>query len=131
MGYEFQANVQYLDRETAIIHLDGDLTCFAAKAIYDAYSRVSGQEVNHVILHLTPNSTIHNPSMVIFIDLIVQAAQRGQRLLILLPNIYHQRIFNLIGLNKQVGIYNSLEEVLAQLRCPQPAVQEAPPMIEV
>ena len=116
MKAQLQIDIQQIDHNTAIINLIGDLTTSAdGKPIHEAYDTVSAAGFNNLILNFDENNAIYSPGIPILLDIIIDARQKGQRLLIAIPNTHCQKLFRLMGITKLAGVFNSLEEAKRQV----------------
>ena len=117
MGYELDVAVEELNQETGIISLKGDISGFADRLIYDAYNQLTRNGIHNIIFNFSKEDIIGTPGMAVLIDVIVQASQRHQNLLMAVPSSHFQRVFSMIGITQYAAIFDSLEEAKNQLFC--------------
>ena len=117
MGYELDIAIEQLNHETAIINLKGEISRRADNVIYDAYNQITRNGISNIIFNFSKEDIIGTPGMAILIDVIVQASQRHQTLLMAVPSTHFQRVFSMVGITQYAAVFDSLEEAKNQLLC--------------
>jgi len=114
MSDELKVDIEKIDTATAIIHLVGDVTTFAEKALKDAYHTCDHQCEN-IIFDFRENDYINSAGIAILISVVTEARKRQQRLLIAVPSVHFQKIFHMVGLQQYTDIYSTLQEATNSL----------------
>jgi anti-anti-sigma factor len=119
MQDQIRVHVQVFDDKIAIINLAGEVTTCAEEAIKRAYRQVSARNIDNIIFNFKETNYVDSLGICIFIDVIIYARQKRQRLILNLPSPYLQKIFHIAGLNHYITIYDSLDEAIiaAQTGC--------------
>ena len=115
MSEAFQIDVQQVNDKTAIINLNGDVTIYSDAPIHDAYDALCAAGIRNLIFNFDEKNMVYTPGLAVIVNLLFEAQQKGQRMIMAIPNLYLQRIFALVGISQYATVFNSLDEAKAQI----------------
>jgi anti-anti-sigma factor len=106
--------MQWINDETIMISLSGELTAAAEPAIEQGYQQASDRGVKNIIVNLAENNYITSAGIAVLIGLMAEVRQREQRLLIAIAP-HHRKVFQMVGLTRYAAV-DSLDEILRQVQ---------------
>jgi anti-anti-sigma factor len=116
MMLEDELNVALRSREgVAIIDLVGDVTTFAEDKIIAAYTNVTEQGAQRVLLNFRQNDYINSAGIAILIHIVTEVNRHQQRLAVSGLSQHFQKIFRMVGLTQYAEIFQDEDEAVRSL----------------
>ena len=107
---ELTAQIEQQDG-TSIICLAGYLSSENAGALEDAFEQVTAAE--RILLVFRENDFITSAGLAVLFDLILSAQERGKQVRIAQPAAHFRKVFDIVGLSRDVEIFEGREPALA------------------
>lgn len=106
-----QISIRHED-DVAVFDITGYLTNESEDAINDAYADNGVQDATKILLNFDRQSFITSSGFGTIIKLLWKTREKGQSLRIAHPAMQVRTIFNTIGLNQSIGVFESEVEAL-------------------
>ena len=103
------ALVQHQDA-TATIRLSGYLSSEAASVVEDAFQQVTDAE--KVLLVFQEKDFITSAGLAVVFECVLPLQAKGRQVRIVHPSKHFRRVFDIVGLSKDVEVYAAEEEAL-------------------
>jgi anti-anti-sigma factor len=107
---ELTAQVQQIE-EVSIIHLAGYLSSENASALDDAFEQLA--KAAKILLVFRAEDMITSAGIAVLFDLILTAQEQGRQVRIAQPAAHFRKVFDLVGLSKDVEIFEDEAEAVA------------------
>jgi anti-sigma B factor antagonist len=99
-----------------VIEIKGDITAASEDVLMDAYNRASGPGVRAIVLSFVGLDYMNSGGIGLLVTLLVRAQRQRQRVLAFGLSDHYRQIFELTRLDEAVGIHDSEDEALAEVR---------------
>src|SRR5919106_4218791 len=109
-------DVRELAQGVRAIDIKGDVTAQSEDVLMDAYGRASGDGVKAIILNFTGLDYMNSGGIGLLVTLLVRAQRQHQGVLAYRLSDHYRQIFELTRLDEAVGIHDSEEDALAEVR---------------
>ena len=107
---ELTAQVQHQE-DIATIHLAGYLSSENAQSLDEAFAQVG--EAPKILLVFREQDMISSAGLAVLFDLIMTAEEQGQQVRLVQPAAHFRRVFDMVGLSKDVEVFESEELAVA------------------
>ena len=95
----------------ATIHLKGYLSGDAPEPLEAAFAQAAG--VQQILLVFQPQDSINSAGAAVLFDLVLPLKEQGEDVRVVHPSAHFRKVFDIIGLSKDVDVYASLEEAVS------------------
>ena len=116
MRYQLQVDSEYLNNNTVLIHLSGDINEYADQEIQKMYDTVTKRGASNIIFQLAEDNIVQSSGISILINVIINSRKRNQHIVMVLANKHLQRIFNLVGITQYVEIFDTVDHAKDHLK---------------
>jgi anti-sigma B factor antagonist len=99
-----------------VIEIKGDITAGSEDVLMDAYTRASESGVRAIVLSFAQLDYMNSGGIGLLVTLLVRAQRQRQRVLAYGLSDHYRQIFELTRLDEAVGIHDSEEDALAEVR---------------
>jgi anti-sigma B factor antagonist len=99
-----------------IIEIKGDITAASEDVLMDAYGRADEPGVRAIVLDFTGLDYMNSGGIGLLVTLLVRAQRQRQRVLAYGLSDHYRQIFELTRLDEAVGIHDSEDEALAEVK---------------
>ena len=96
--------------DTSIICLAGYLSSENAGALEDAFKQVTAAE--RILLVFRESDFITSAGLAVLFDLILSAQEQGKQVRIAQPAAHFRKVFDIVGLSRDVEIFDASEPAL-------------------
>jgi anti-anti-sigma factor len=105
-------NVRYINDQTSIIDIEGEVTAFAENTLMDAYTQASRSSTKAIVLNFSQLEYMNSSGIGLLVTLLIRVQRQNQKLLAFGLNEHYQQIFELTRLNEAIEIYASEAETV-------------------
>ena len=98
--------------DLSILNIQGDVTAFSESFFNDAYMSANENGANKILLKFTKEAYINSGGIAILIQIIAQAKRNQQQICIAGLSDHFKKIFNMVGIAKFAGIYDTVEDAV-------------------
>jgi anti-sigma B factor antagonist len=109
-------DVREASASARVIDIKGDITAASEEVLMDAYGRASGPGVQAIVLSFAGLDYMNSGGIGLLVTLLVRAQRQRQRVLAYGLSDHYRQIFELTRLDEAVGIHDSEDDALAELR---------------
>jgi anti-sigma B factor antagonist len=99
-----------------VIEIKGDITAASEDVLMDAYGRASESGVRAIVLSFAELDYMNSGGIGLLVTLLVRAQRQRQRVLAFGLSDHYRQIFELTRLDEAVGIHDSEDEALAEVK---------------
>jgi anti-sigma B factor antagonist len=99
-----------------VIEIKGDITAASEDVLMDAFGRASDSGARAIVLSFVGLDYMNSGGIGLLVTLLVRAQRQRQRVLAFGLSDHYRQIFELTRLDEAVGIHDSEEEALAEVR---------------
>jgi anti-sigma B factor antagonist len=99
-----------------VIEIKGDITAASEDVLMDAYTRASESGVRAIVLSFAQLDYMNSGGIGLLVTLLVRAQRQRQRVLAFGLSDHYRQIFELTRLDEAVGIHDSEEDALAEVK---------------
>lgn len=99
-----------------VIEIKGDITAASEDVLMDAYGRASDSGARAIVLSFAELDYMNSGGIGLLVTLLVRAQRQRQRVLAYGLSDHYRQIFELTRLDEAVGIHDSEDEALAEVR---------------
>ena len=99
-----------------VIEIKGDITAASEDVLMDAYGRTGDTGARAIVLSFTELDYMNSGGIGLLVTLLVRAQRQRQRVLAFGLSDHYRQIFELTRLDEAVGIHDSEDEALAEVR---------------
>ncbi len=107
---ELTASVQQQEG-ISIIHLAGYLSSENAASLDEAFAQLA--DAGKILMAFREEDMITSAGIAVLFDLILSAQEKGQQVRIAQPAQHFRRVFDMVGLSKDVEVFESEEQAVA------------------
>jgi anti-sigma B factor antagonist len=108
--------VREVSEGARVIDIKGDITSASEDVLMDAYGRASESGVRAIVLSFAELDYMNSGGIGLLVTLLVRAQRQRQRVLAFGLSDHYRQIFELTRLDEAVGIHDSEDEALAEVR---------------
>ena len=109
-------DVREVSDTARVIDIKGDITAASEDVLMDAYGRASESGVRVIVLSFAELDYMNSGGIGLLVTLLVRAQRQRQRVLAFGLSDHYRQIFELTRLDEAVGIHDSEDEALAEVR---------------
>jgi anti-sigma B factor antagonist len=109
-------DVREVSDTARVIEIKGDITAASEDVLMDAYNRASEPGVRAIVLSFAELDYMNSGGIGLLVTLLVRAQRQRQRVLAFGLSDHYRQIFELTRLDEAVGIHDSEDEALAEVR---------------
>jgi anti-sigma B factor antagonist len=109
-------DVREVSDTARVIEIKGDITAASEDVLMDAYGRASEPGVRAIVLSFAGLDYMNSGGIGLLVTLLVRAQRQRQRVLAFGLSDHYRQIFELTRLDEAVGIHDSEDEALAEVR---------------
>jgi anti-sigma B factor antagonist len=99
-----------------VIEIKGDITAASEDVLMDAYGRAGDSGARAIVLSFAGLDYMNSGGIGLLVTLLVRAQRQRQRVLAFGLSDHYRQIFELTRLDEAVGIHDSEDEALAEVR---------------
>jgi anti-anti-sigma factor len=92
--------------------IQGDITAASEPYFSEAYDEANEQGANKILLQFEESAYINSGGIAVLIQILARSNKKGQVIGIIGLSSHFKKIFNMVGITKFAGIYDSREEAL-------------------
>ena len=107
---ELTAQVQHQE-DIATIHLAGYLSSENAQSLDEAFAQVG--EAPKILLVFREQDMISSAGLAVLFDLILPLQEKGKQVRIAEPAAHFRKVFDIVGLSKDVDVFESEAQAVA------------------
>jgi anti-sigma B factor antagonist len=108
--------VREVSEGARVIDIKGDITAASEDLLMDAYARAGEPGVRTIVLSFAGLDYMNSGGIGLLVTLLVRAQRQRQRVLAFGLSDHYRQIFELTRLDEAVGIHDSEDEALAEVR---------------
>jgi anti-anti-sigma factor len=112
-GEKVQMTTEMVNRQTGIIHINGEVNAFAENILMDAYTEATSKGARNLVLDFSDLEYMNSSGIGLLVTLLIRANRQKQRLVAYGLTEHYRQIFELTRLNEAITIFPSQEEALA------------------
>ena len=101
--------------EVTVLDIRGDVTAFSEPFLNEAYQTASSQGADKILLKMDQQAYINSGGIAILIQILAQTRQKKQTIGITGISEHFKKIFNMVGISKFAGIYDTIEDGIAAM----------------
>jgi anti-anti-sigma factor len=98
-----------------VFDIQGDVTVQAEPFFSKAYDDANEQGTDHILLKFYEATYINSGGIAVLIQLLSKTKKNNQSISITGLSEHFKKIFNMVGITKFARIYNTMDEVMADL----------------
>ena len=112
---ELSMTVRKVRADASVVDIRGDVNASADNAFADAYTQASSDSVRAIILNFSGLEYMNSSGIGLLVKLLIRANRNGQSLFAVGLNEHYQHIFDLTRLNEAIRVFDTEQDVLAEL----------------
>jgi len=110
---QFQLEQQ---NDVTVLHIQGDITAQSEPVINEAYKKAEDQgAVQKILVRFEEDAYINSGGIAVLIQILAHTQKKNQQIGITGLSDHFKKIFNMVGISKFAGIYNTVEDALAAM----------------
>lgn len=112
------ANQFKLERQNDItlLYIQGDITAHSEPVINDAYEKANEQgAAQKILIQFEEGVYINSGGIAVLIQILAHTQKKKQQIGITGLSDHFKKIFNMVGIAKFAGIYNTVEDAIAAM----------------
>ncbi len=98
-----------------VLRFEGDISSASKDAVIGSYQGLSKTTVKTVLLDFTKVDYINSSGIALVIQLLMEAANGGQKVLAFGLSAHFQKVFTMVGITKYAGLFPDQAAALATL----------------
>ncbi len=98
-----------------VLRFEGDISSASKDAVIGSYHGLSKQTVKTVLLDFTKVEYINSSGIALVIQLLMEAANAGQKVLAFGLSAHFQTVFTMVGITKYAGLFPDQAAALATI----------------
>ena len=113
-----QTNQIKLEQQNGItfLQIQGDITSQSETVINDAYKEADDQgAAQKLLIQFEADAYINSGGIAVLIQILAQTQKKNQRVGITGLSDHFKKIFNMVGISKFAGIYDTAEDAVAAM----------------
>jgi anti-anti-sigma factor len=96
-----------------VLRFEGDISSASKEAVIGSYHSLSKETVKTVLLDFTKVEYINSSGIALVIQLLMEAANAGQKVLAFGLSAHFQKVFTMVGITKYAGLFPDQTAALA------------------
>jgi anti-anti-sigma factor len=96
-----------------VLRFEGDISSASKEAVIGSYQSLSKATVKTVLLDFTKVEYINSSGIALVIQLLMEAANSGQKVLAFGLSAHFQKVFTMVGITKYAGLFPDQTAALA------------------
>jgi anti-sigma B factor antagonist len=109
----FHIEEEEIDGQTTALKLIGDVDLYVAADLRESVAQLIDRGKSRLVIDLTETTFIDSTTLGILVGAMRRLRTRGGRLTVVCPNPAISRVFEITGLDRMFGVYDTREEALA------------------
>jgi anti-sigma B factor antagonist len=97
----------------SVLRFEGDISSASKEAVIGSYHGLNKQTVKIVLLDFTKVEYINSSGIALVIQLLMEAANAGQKVLAFGLSAHFQKVFTMVGITKYAGLFPDQTAALA------------------
>ena len=97
----------------SVLRYEGDIASTSKDAVLGAYQALSKETVKLILLDFTKVDYINSSGIALVIQLLMEAANAGQKVLAFGLSAHFQKVFTMVGITKYAGLFPDQAAALA------------------
>ena len=113
-----QTNQFSLEKQNGVtlLQIQGDITTHSEAVINEAYQKADEQgSAQKIIILFEPEVYINSGGIAVLIQILAQTHKKSQQIGIAGLSDHFKKIFNMVGISKFAGIYDTIEDGIAAM----------------
>ena len=113
-----QTNQFQLEQPSGVtlLHIQGDITAQSEPVINEAYHQADEQgAAQRIIIQFEDDVYINSGGIAVLIQILAQTNKKSQQIGIAGLSDHFKKIFNMVGISKFAGIYDTVEDGIAAM----------------
>ena len=107
---QFQLEQQ---NDITLLHIQGDITAQSEPVINEAYKKANDQgTVQKILVQFEEDAYINSGGIAVLIQILAHTQKKNQQIGITGLSDHFKKIFNMVGISKFAGIYNTVEDAI-------------------
>jgi len=107
---QFQLKQQ---NDVTVLHIQGDITAQSEPVINEAYKKADDQgAAQKILVQFEEDAYINSGGIAVLIQILAHTQKKNQQIGITGLSDHFKKIFNMVGISKFAGIYNTVEDAL-------------------
>lgn len=107
---QFQLEQQ---NDITLMHIQGDITAQSEPVINDAYKKANDQgTAQKILVQFEEGAYINSGGIAVLIQILAHTQKKNQQIGITGLSDHFKKIFNMVGISKFAGIYNTVEDAI-------------------
>jgi anti-anti-sigma factor len=99
----------------SVLRFEGDIASASKEAVLGTYQELPKQSTKLVFLDFSKVGYINSSGMALVIQLLIEAANAGQKVLAYGLSPHFTKVFTMVGITKYAGLFPGQQEALAAL----------------
>jgi anti-anti-sigma factor len=102
--------------DITLLHIQGDITAQSEPIINEAYQKADEQgAAQKILIQFEEDVYINSGGIAVLIQILAHTQKKNQQIGIAGLSDHFKKIFNMVGISKFAGIYNSMEDAIAAM----------------
>ena len=102
--------------DVTLLHIQGDITAQSEPVINKAYQQADEQgAAQKIIMQFEEDVYINSGGIAVLIQILAQTNKKSQQIGIAGLSDHFKKIFNMVGISKFAGIYDTIEDGIAAM----------------
>ena len=97
----------------SVLRFEGDIASTSKEAVLGAYQALPKATAKLILLDFTKVEYINSSGIALIIQLLIEAANSGQKVSIFGLSAHFTKVFTMVGITKYAGLYASEADALA------------------
>jgi anti-anti-sigma factor len=113
-----QTNQFQLEQQNnvTLMRIQGDITAQSEPVINEAYKKADEQgAAQKIIIQFEEDVYINSGGIAVLIQILAHTQKKNQQIGIAGLSDHFKKIFNMVGISKFAGIYNTIEDAIAKM----------------
>jgi len=113
-----QTNQFQLEQQSGVtlLHIKGDITTQSEAVINDAYQKADEQgAAQRIIIQFEEDVYINSGGIAVLIQILAHTYKKNQQIGIAGLSDHFKKIFNMVGISKFAGIYDTIDDGIAAM----------------
>jgi len=95
------------------MHIQGDITAQSEPVINEAYKKADDQgAAQKILIQFEEDAYINSGGIAVLIQILAHTQKKNQQIGITGLSDHFKKIFNMVGISKFAGIYNTVEDAI-------------------
>ncbi len=99
--------------DITVLHIQGDITAQSEPVINEAYKKADDQgAAQKILVQFEEDAYINSGGIAVLIQILAHTQKKNQQIGITGLSDHFKKIFNMVGISKFAGIYNTVEDAI-------------------